>query len=159
MQPTPFCFVAPLFRSDSICFASAPTNSVATAKALLDLAASKKVQIVLPSDVVIAKEFKNETEFKTVPVDAIPDGWMALDIGPKSVADIQAALKPAKTVVCCSLLVALVSVDSLCRTLCCDQFWNGPMGVFEFSNFSQGTLEVAKAIAAYVTCFGMSLFA
>ena len=79
---------------------------------------------MLPVDNVIGLEFKNDTEFKTVESNHMPDGWMGMDIGPKTVEAYSAEIKNAKTVV-----------------------WNGPMGVFEFSNFENGTKEVAKAVA------------
>ncbi|KAF0334724.1 phosphoglycerate kinase [Pediococcus acidilactici] len=77
-------------------------------------------KIVLPVDSVVAEKFDNDVPHKVVEGD-IPDGYMALDIGPKSVAEFKDVLKDAKTVV-----------------------WNGPMGVFEMSNYAKGTLEVGK---------------
>lgn len=77
-------------------------------------------KIVLPSDSIVAEKFDNDVPNKVVEGD-IPDGYMALDIGPKSVAEFKDVLKGAKTVV-----------------------WNGPMGVFEMSNYANGTLEVGK---------------
>jgi phosphoglycerate kinase len=77
-------------------------------------------KIVLPSDSIVAEKFDNDVPNKVVDGD-IPDGYMALDIGPKSVAEFKDVLKDAKTVV-----------------------WNGPMGVFEMSNYANGTLEVGK---------------
>ena len=77
-------------------------------------------KIVLPIDSVVAKEFNNDAPHKVVDGD-IPDGYMALDIGPKSVKLFEDVLKDAKTVV-----------------------WNGPMGVFEMSNYAKGTLEIGK---------------
>ncbi|TLQ03413.1 phosphoglycerate kinase [Pediococcus stilesii] len=77
-------------------------------------------KIVLPVDSVVAEKFDNDVPNKVVEGD-IPDGYMALDIGPKSVAEFKDVLKDAKTVV-----------------------WNGPMGVFEMSNYANGTLEVGK---------------
>ena len=87
-------------------------------------AKEKGVKLLLPVDTVIVKEFKNDTEFKTVPVSEIPDGWEGVDIGEKTRELFADALKNAKTVV-----------------------WNGPMGVFEFENFAKGTNAVAKALA------------
>ncbi len=75
-------------------------------------------------DTVITKEFKNDTEFKTVPTKEIPDDWQGLDIGEESRKLFADAIKNAKTVV-----------------------WNGPMGVFEFPNFAKGTEAVAEALA------------
>lgn len=77
-------------------------------------------KIVLPVDSVVAEKFDNDVPHKVVEGD-IPDGYMALDIGPKSVAEFKDVLKDAKTVV-----------------------WNGPMGVFEMSNYAKGTLEVGE---------------
>lgn len=77
-------------------------------------------KIVLPSDSIVAEKFDNDVPNKVVEGD-IPNGYMALDIGPKSVAEFKDVLKDAKTVV-----------------------WNGPMGVFEMSNYANGTLEVGK---------------
>lgn len=99
-------------------------DKVELAKSLLEKAASKGVKLLLPVDNILGKEFKNETERKVVESDAIPDGWMGMDIGPKTVEAYASEIKNAKTVV-----------------------WNGPMGVFEFSNFENGTKEVAKAVA------------
>lgn len=82
-----------------------------------------KDKIVLPIDTVVAKEFKNDAESKVVEGD-IEDGWMGLDIGPKSVELFSEVLKSAKTVV-----------------------WNGPMGVFEMPNFAKGTNAIAQVLA------------
>ena len=82
------------------------------------------VKLLLPVDAVIVKEFKNDTEFKTVPVGEIPDGWEGVDIGEETRKLFADALKTAKTVV-----------------------WNGPMGVFEFENFAAGTNAIAKTLA------------
>ncbi|MBH0121234.1 phosphoglycerate kinase [Rhodococcus sp. NPDC003382] len=79
--------------------------------------------IHIPQDVVIADSFSADAEAKTVPVTEIEDGWMGLDIGPESVARFAHHLAGAKTV-----------------------FWNGPMGVFEFAKFADGTKGVAEAI-------------
>ncbi|HOQ01657.1 MAG TPA: phosphoglycerate kinase [Acetivibrio clariflavus] len=99
-------------------------DKVELAKSLLEKAQSKGVKLLLPVDNVVGLEFKNDTEFKVVASDSIPDGWMGLDIGPKTIEAYAAEIKNAKTVV-----------------------WNGPMGVFEFSNFEKGTKEVARAVA------------
>lgn len=99
-------------------------DKVDLAKSLLEKAQSKGVKLLLPVDNVVGLEFKNDTEFKVVDSDSIPDGWMGMDIGPKTIEAYAAEIKNAKTVV-----------------------WNGPMGVFEFSNFEKGTKEVARAVA------------
>jgi phosphoglycerate kinase len=94
------------------------------ARTLEKKAKEKGVQLFLAKDVVIADKFAADASFKTVDVNAIPDGWMGLDIGPQSIADIRAGLADAKTII-----------------------WNGPLGVFEFDNFAKGTNEIAKMIA------------
>lgn len=99
-------------------------DKVEYAKEMMDKAKAKGVRLLLPVDTVITKEFKNDTEFKTVSSLEIPDGWMGLDIGEKSKEMFAAAIKEAKTVI-----------------------WNGPMGVFEFENFAGGTKAVAQAMA------------
>jgi phosphoglycerate kinase len=94
---------------------------VETARQLLAKGASK---LVLATDVVIADAFKADAAHKTVSVDAIPDGWMGLDIGPDSVAHLQAILKQSPLVL-----------------------WNGPLGVFEFPAFANGTRQIADTLA------------
>ena len=89
-----------------------------------DLLVKSNGKIVLPIDTVVASEFKNDTEFSTVDVDNIPDNKMGLDIGEKTVKLFDSYIKTAKTVV-----------------------WNGPMGVFEMSNFAKGTIGVCESIA------------
>ncbi len=80
-------------------------------------------KIVLPADVVVADDFSAEANTRVVGVDAIPDGWKGLDIGPESVTAFAEVLAAARTV-----------------------FWNGPMGVFELAPFAEGTRGVAQAI-------------
>ncbi|WP_038288111.1 phosphoglycerate kinase [Acetivibrio straminisolvens] len=99
-------------------------DKVELAKSLMDKAESKGVKLLLPVDNIVGKEFKDDTERQTVPSNQIPDGWMGMDIGEQTVKLYSEAIKNAKTVV-----------------------WNGPMGVFEFSNFANGTKEVARAVA------------
>lgn len=99
-------------------------DKVELAKSLLDKAAAKGVELLLPVDAIVAQEFKNDTAFKTVSVDAVEDGWMGLDIGEASIKLFSDKLAGAKTVV-----------------------WNGPMGVFEMANFAKGTIGVCEAIA------------
>ncbi len=94
------------------------------AKSLVEKAKVKGVNFLLPVDTTIASEFKADAESKIVPSDAIPDDWMGLDIGAETVDRFTAALKDAKTVI-----------------------WNGPMGVFEFEKFANGTRKVAEAVA------------
>ena len=99
-------------------------DKVELAKELMAKAEAKGVKMLLPVDTVVGVEFKEDTEHKTVESCEIPEGWMGLDIGPKSVELFSDAIKNAETVV-----------------------WNGPMGVFEFEAFAVGTKAVAKAVA------------
>lgn len=92
------------------------------AKELLELGGDK---LVLPVDTVVNSAFSNEGDIKTVSVDEIPEGVMGLDVGPKTVELFSGLIADAKTVV-----------------------WNGPMGVFEMSNFAHGTVGVCESIAA-----------
>ncbi|MBE7019683.1 MAG: phosphoglycerate kinase [Ruminococcaceae bacterium] len=95
------------------------------AKELLAKAEAKNVKMYLPVDTVVADGFSNDANFKTVDSKAIPADWEGLDIGEKTIALFSDVVKNAKTVI-----------------------WNGPMGVFEMSNFAKGTISVAEAIAA-----------
>jgi len=94
-----------------------------TAKAALEKAAKKNIPILLPVDNVIGDKFDAAANTKVVGED-IPDGWMGLDIGPKTIKLFEDKLKSARTIV-----------------------WNGPLGVFEMDKFAKGTEEVAKFIA------------
>lgn len=95
------------------------------AKELLDKAKNKGVDFVVPVDAVIAQEIKAGVEKKVVTMEeGVPEGWMGLDIGPKTIELFKDKLKEAKTVV-----------------------WNGPMGVFEIDDFAKGTEEIAKYLA------------
>lgn len=94
------------------------------ARDMLQKAKDKNVQLILPVDTVVVKEFKNDTEYKTVPSNQIDKDWMGVDIGEKTRQIFIDALADAKTVI-----------------------WNGPMGVFEFDNFAKGTFAVANALA------------
>ena len=80
-------------------------------------------KLVLPVDLVAAESFAADAANTVVALDAIPEGWMSLDVGPETVAKYAEVLRSAKTI-----------------------FWNGPMGVFEFEAFSAGTRGVAEAI-------------
>ena len=95
------------------------------ARRLRQEAQEKKFALLLPVDQVVGAEFKADTATQTLSVSATPDGWMGLDIGPKTIDTYRQKIASAKTIV-----------------------WNGPMGVFEMPAFAQGTLEVAKAVAA-----------
>jgi phosphoglycerate kinase len=97
-------------------------EAIETAKKLLTEYTEK---LFLPVDCTVAAEFRADAESKVVRVDAVPAGWMILDIGPATVAHFRNRLAGAKTVV-----------------------WNGPMGVFEFSRFAQGTFAIAEALAS-----------
>lgn len=96
-------------------------EALETAKGLLDRAQGR---LMLPSDAVIADRFEADADHQIVDVDAVPSGWRIMDIGPKSLAAFRQALVGASLVV-----------------------WNGPMGVFEFPAFAQGTFELARAVA------------
>ena len=95
------------------------------ARRLRDEARQKKFALLLPVDHVVGAELKADTSTQTISVSATPDGWMGLDIGPKTIETYRQKIAGAKTIV-----------------------WNGPMGVFEMPAFAKGTLEVAKAVAA-----------
>jgi len=99
--------------------------SLELAKELMVKAADAGVDMILPVDVVCAKEFANDSETLVCDIDKIPADMMGLDMGPKSVEKVKNILAEAKTVV-----------------------WNGPMGVFEMPNFAAGTIGVAEALAA-----------
>jgi phosphoglycerate kinase len=103
-------------------------DRVKDAEALLGRAQLQGVQIMLPTDVVIASEFSADAErqvvaVRDVPEDATQTGWRILDIGPATAAAYVEAIRGAKTIV-----------------------WNGPMGVFEMEPFAKGTLAVAQAV-------------
>ncbi|MFM8191104.1 MAG: phosphoglycerate kinase [Candidatus Nanopelagicus sp.] len=100
------------------------TDLIPTVKNLIEQAKKKNVELLIPSDILVAKEFSNSAEPKLVSADQIPSDQMGLDIGPESSAAFAKAIDRCKTV-----------------------FWNGPMGVFEFSNFSSGTRAIANALA------------
>ena len=100
-------------------------DKVELASRVLSDARSRNFRLLLPSDQVAGAEFRADTEKRTVPVGEMPEGWMGLDIGLQTVQRFCAEIAGAKTIV-----------------------WNGPMGVFEMPAFAQGTLEIAKAIAA-----------
>ncbi len=94
------------------------------ARSLEAMARERGVELLLPTDVVVADQFAADAQSQVVPIDRIPDGWMGLDIGPDSVKSFQAALADCKTVI-----------------------WNGPMGVFEFDQFAKGTEAIARTLA------------
>ena len=94
------------------------------AKEMMDKAKEKGVNLLIPVDTVVADDFSNDANIKTVERGGIEAGWQGLDIGPKTRELFSDALKDAKTVV-----------------------WNGPMGCFEMPNFAAGTVAVAEALA------------
>jgi phosphoglycerate kinase len=91
---------------------------------LLEKAKQKGVALHLPTDSIVANKFDEDAEYTTASSDAIPDGWMGLDIGPEARAAFEKAIVQAKTIL-----------------------WNGPMGVFEMPNFANGTKHIAEAVA------------
>ncbi|MGN1442227.1 MAG: phosphoglycerate kinase, partial [Acutalibacteraceae bacterium] len=99
-------------------------DKIDLAKSMMDLAKEKGVNFLIPLDNVVGKEYDPNTEYMTVDSDDIPDGWMGLDIGPKTQKLFSDAIKGAGTVI-----------------------WNGPMGVSEWEHFAAGTVAVATAIA------------
>ena len=99
-------------------------DKLALARTILEKAAEKKVEVALPSDVLVAQSIEAK-EGKAVAAEAVPDGHMALDIGPRTIADFEQRVSRARSV-----------------------FWNGPMGLFEKEPFSKGTFAVARAMAA-----------
>ena len=96
----------------------------ASARTAMQQAKQRGCELLLPVDVVVADRFAEDAAVQTVGVDAIPDGWMGLDIGPQTAALFAQRLAAARTI-----------------------FWNGPMGVFEMKPFAAGTLAVARAVA------------
>jgi phosphoglycerate kinase len=104
------------------------------ALSLLEKAKSKGVNILLPTDSLIADKFDAEANTQITPSNAIPDGWMGLDIGTEAIATFNKTIKASKTIL-----------------------WNGPMGVFEIPKFATGTKEIALAVAAATTEGAFSL--
>jgi 3-phosphoglycerate kinase len=94
------------------------------AAGILTKAEQQKVDLLLPVDHICGKEFAEDTEFQVVDGEAIPEGWMGLDIGRKTINAYAERVRQAKTVI-----------------------WNGPMGVFEWAPFAEGTMALAKACA------------
>jgi phosphoglycerate kinase len=95
------------------------------ALSILRSAKEKGVQIHLPTDVVAGDQFSSEANQQIFPIDQIPDGWEGMDAGPVTVAAFRVVVLQSKTIL-----------------------WNGPLGVFEFSSFSQGTIALGEAISA-----------
>jgi phosphoglycerate kinase len=103
-------------------------DRVDEAKRILAAAEAKGVKVVLPVDVIVAKEVTRGTEYKTLPADKIPASWHIVDVGAKSLELMEEALKDARTVV-----------------------WNGPLGVFEIPSFAHGTNAIARFVADRAT--------
>ncbi|GKV57043.1 hypothetical protein NCCP2222_29900 [Sporosarcina sp. NCCP-2222] len=99
-------------------------DKIELAASFIQKAKDKGVNLYLPIDAVIADEFSATANVKTVKIDAMPAGWMGLDIGPETAALYAKVIEQSKLVI-----------------------WNGPMGVFEMEPFSQGTKQVAEAMA------------
>jgi len=99
-------------------------DKIPLAQEIMNQAKQKGVKLLLPLDTVVAKEFNNDSEYKVVDKQNIPDDWMGMDIGPETIKLFSGEIAKAKTVV-----------------------WNGPMGVFEMPNFAKGTKAVAQAVA------------
>jgi phosphoglycerate kinase len=94
------------------------------AKKVMDIAREKGVHFYLPVDGVNADKFDNEAQTSVSPIDQVPEGWMGLDIATKTIKMFSEVIEGSQTIL-----------------------WNGPMGVFEMTNFQNGTIEIAKAIA------------
>ena len=99
-------------------------DKIEVAKEIIKKAQEKGVRMLLPVDNVVAKEISNDAETKITAINDVPDGYMGLDIGPKTIELYKAEIKVAKTIV-----------------------WNGPVGVFEYDKFATGTKEIANAMA------------
>ena len=106
-------------------------DKIPAALEIMERAKKKGVSLYLPEDTVVAKEMAEGTEFHSVPIDAIPDNMIGLDIGILTVRKYAEIIKLSKTVI-----------------------WNGPMGMFEISSFSHGTKGIARAVAA---CPGITI--
>lgn len=118
------CFTFLAAQGHSVGSSLLEADQIDTVRGFMDRAAQRGIDLVLPVDVVVSQTFSADGPTQVVPVTAIPDGWMGLDIGPASIDAFRAALHDAQTVV-----------------------WNGPMGVFEIAPFAAGTREIATAIA------------
>jgi phosphoglycerate kinase len=101
---------------------------------LINKAEEEGVKLILPSDTVIADDFKNDANRKVVKAGEIQEGWMGLDIGPETIDLFSRVIEDSATIL-----------------------WNGPMGVFEFKNFENGTVQVAEAVVKATNKGGFSL--
>jgi phosphoglycerate kinase len=113
-----------LAQGKSVGKSLAEPDRVEEARRILAAADGKGVRIVLPVDVIVAKEVTQGTEYKTLSADKIPASWHIVDIGSQTLAQMEDALEPARTV-----------------------FWNGPLGVFEIPSFAHGTNAIARYLA------------
>mmetsp|Transcript_6166 Transcript_6166/g.8681 ORF Transcript_6166/g.8681 Transcript_6166/m.8681 type:complete len:420 (+) Transcript_6166:140-1399(+) len=99
-------------------------DMISKAGEMIQAAKAKGVNMLLPTDVVVADKFEADANAKTVSIQSIPDGWLGLDVGPDTVAEFSKIIQSSKTIV-----------------------WNGPMGVFEFDAFAKGTFAIAQEMA------------
>jgi phosphoglycerate kinase len=113
-----------LAQGKSVGKSLAEPDRIEDAKAIMASAERHGTKIVLPTDVVVAKEVTRGSEYKTLPADKVPASWNIVDIGKASLEAMRKALEPARTV-----------------------FWNGPLGVFEIPTFAVGTREIARFLA------------
>jgi phosphoglycerate kinase len=113
-----------LAQGKSVGKSLAEPDRIEDAKAIMASAERHGTKIVLPTDVVVAKEVTRGSEYKTLPADKVPASWNIVDIGKASLDAMRKALEPARTV-----------------------FWNGPLGVFEIPTFAVGTKEIARFLA------------
>jgi phosphoglycerate kinase len=93
------------------------------AKSIAEQAKAKGVNLLIPTDTIIADAFANDANTQEVQIDAIPDGWMGLDVGTETIAACHEVIVNSKVIL-----------------------WNGPMGVFEMESFQKGTVSVANSI-------------
>jgi phosphoglycerate kinase len=105
-----------------------------TARQAVEKAKAMGVSLLIPTDTVVADNFSDDANQKLCSVNEIPDGWMGLDIGPETIETFSKVIQASKTIL-----------------------WNGPMGVFEFTNFALGTREIAYAIAKATSMGAFSL--
>lgn len=117
------CFTFLAAMGHSVGSSLVETDQIENVKAILKRAQDSDVEIVLPIDIVVADAFAPDANIKCVSADTIPDGWMGLDIGPKTIELFKANLVDAQTII-----------------------WNGPMGVFEMPAFASGTKAIAIAM-------------
>jgi len=117
------CFTFLAAKGYSVGASLLETDQIENVKAILSRAEKLNVEIVLPTDIVVADAFAADANTQIVSAENIPDGWMGLDIGPDAIASFEKSLADARTIM-----------------------WNGPMGVFEMTAFAAGTKAVAVAM-------------